>query len=287
MAVQINLYGKGGVGKTTLTANLSAALAEAGKRVMLVGCDLKTDTGTLIHGKSEVPTLFDYLRAGEIPKVSDVVVTGYRGIACVEVGDSLADDECATRSIGRAFELLRELDLVESLQSDYILYDIPGQIGCAGLVSYLNSSPLQRTFIVTSGDLMSFYAANSFIRSIIRQSGVTSTTIIGNALAGSFEESFVGDFARQVNARVACLIPQSLIVRHSELYGKTVIEAAPDSTQAQLYRRLAQQIIADRDHKNEGVPSPLSVAELKNWAQGWGDRLGELEFGIIKDGAGI
>lgn len=287
MTEQIAIYGKGGTGKTTLAANLSAALAETGKRVLLVGCDLKVDTGTLIHGQEQVQTLFDCLRNGEVPSINDIVVHGFRDIACVEVGDSLAEDECATKSIGRALELLRKLDLIRQLQPDYVVYDIPGEIGCTAITSYLNFLALQRTFIVTSGDLMSFYSANSFIRSVARQSGVTSTCIIGNALAGSFEESFVDDFASQVNARVAGLIPRSLVVRHSELYGKTVIELSPDSTQGRLYRRLAQQIITDRGHLLDGVPKPLSITALRKWARGWGDRLGELEFGIIQDGAGI
>jgi nitrogenase iron protein NifH len=287
MTEHIALYGKGGVGKTTLAANLSAALAEAGKRVVLVGCDLKADSGAMIHGRSQIPTLFDYLRAGQIPRLSDIVVPGYRGIACIEVGDSLAEDECAMHSIGRALTVLDELDPAESLHPDFIIYDIPGEIGCAGLASHLHISALQRTIIVTSGDLMSFYAANSFIRMIARQSGDTPTAIVGNALTGSFEESFVGDFARQVNTRVAGLIPRSLVVRHSELYGKTVVEAAPDSSQAQVYRRLARQLSEDRRDDTGISPKPLTVAELKGWAQGWGDRLGELEFGIIQDGAGI
>jgi nitrogenase iron protein NifH len=134
---------------------------------------------------------------------------------------------------------------------------------------------------------MSFYAANSFIRNIARQPGETSVAIIGNALTGSFEESFVGDFARQVKTKVAGFVPRSLVVRHSELYGKTTIESAPESTQAQLYRRLAHQIIAERANSQGDAINPLSVVDLKSWAHGWGDRLGELEFGIIQDGAGI
>jgi nitrogenase iron protein NifH len=287
MAEQITFYGKGGAGKTTLAANLSAALAEAGKRVMLVGCDLKADSGTLIHGNLQVPTLFDYVSAGVTPELGNIVVFGYQGIACVEVGDTFADDQCATRSIGRALGLLRDLDPAASLQLDYIVYDTPGEFGCADLATHLNIAERQHCFIVTSGDLMSFYAANSFIRSISRQPGVSRTSIIANALAGSFEESFVKDFACQVNARIAALIPRSLVVRHSELYGKTVIESAPDSAQSCYYRNLAHKIADERVGGKGGAPTPLAVAEIKTWARGWGDRLGELEFGIIQDGAGI
>jgi len=287
MTEQIAFYGKGGAGKTSLAANLSAALAETGKKVVLVGCDLKVDTGILIHGKEQVPTLFDYLLSGEIPRAEDIVVQGYRDIACVEVGDSLSGDECVTRIIGRALALLREIDLVAALHPDYVIYDIPGDIGCSAIASHLNILPTQRTYIVTSADLMSFYAANSFIRTVSRQPGVRTAALIGNALAGSFEESFVADFASQVNISVAGLIPRSLVVRHSELYGKTAIESSPESNQANYYRTLAQQILKGKGQQKPEALKPLSVAALRSWARGWGDRLGELEFGIIQDGAGI
>lgn len=287
MAEQITFFGKGGVGKTTLAANLSAALADAGKKVVLIGCDMKIDTGILLHGRAEIPTLLDFVRAGQTPQICDIVIPGYRGIACIEVGDSLVDDECATRNIGKALAVLHDLDLIGTLQPDYLVYDTPGEIGCAGLAAHLAFAASQRSFIVTSGDLMSFYVANSFIRNLARQPGETSVAIIGNTLTGSFEESFVADFARQVNTKIAGLIPRSLVVQHSELYGKTTIESAPESTQVQLYRRLAQQIIAEQATTQREALNPLPVADLRSWAHSWGDRLGELEFGIIQDGAGI
>lgn len=87
-------------------------------------------------------------------------------------------------------------------------------------------------------------------------------------MTGSFEESFVGDFARQVKTNVAGLGPRSLVVRHRELYGKTIIESAPESSQAQLYRRLVQYIIAERANSQGDVINPLSIGDLKNWAHG-------------------
>ena len=128
MAEQITLFGKGGVGKTTLAANLSAALAEAGQKVVLIGCDMKIDTGILVHGQAEIPTLLDYVRVGTPPKISDIAIPGYRGIVCFEVGDSLVDDECATRNIGRALGVLRDLNLIGNLKPDYVVYDTPGEI---------------------------------------------------------------------------------------------------------------------------------------------------------------
>lgn len=287
MTQHITIYGKGGVGKTTFGANLSAALAESGARVMIVGCDLKADSGFLLHGSSNVPTLLGALQSGAKLSAADLVTGGYRGIACLEVGDSLVEEECVTRSIGRGLRLLDTLGIFAELTPDFVIYDLPGAIGCSGITAHLDRSPFQRAFVVTSGDLMSFYAANSFFKTISRHDGFSSGALIGNGLSCSFEESFVEDFARQIKAPVASMIPRSLVVRHCELYGKTVIESAPHSNLAQVYRRLAGQIMTERHDGGASLPTPLSVPELRAWAKGWGDRLGELEFGILKDGAGI
>ena len=287
MTDHIAIYGKGGAGKTTLAANLAAALAEAGKRILLIGCDPKSDTGTLVHGAHSVPTLLEHLSAGKTPDLPDIMVAGYRGIACIEVGDAIAEEECASRRVGNALELLAELRIVQRLDPDCVLYDMPGTIGCSGIARHVFASNRQRNLIVATGDLMSFYAANSFIRHMAGQTGATNVSIVGNRLAGSFEESFVTDFARRVNVRVAALVPRSLVLRHSELYGKTVIESAPHSGHAQAYRKLARQIIEEEPALPGAPAHHLSPSELRSWAREWGDRLGELEFGILKDGAGI
>jgi nitrogenase iron protein NifH len=284
---QIILYGKGGVGKTTLAANLSAALAEAGKRVLLIGCDMKSDSSALLHERVQVLTVSDCLRRGGAVNVSDLVIEGYHGIACVELGDLLLDDECTSRTIGRALSLLQELDLFGLLQPDYVMCDIAGELGCTGVAAQLAVAPRQHSIVMTSGDLMSFYAANSYLRNIARLPGITSTAMVGNVVTGSFDEAFITDFARAVNVRVLGLIPHSLVVRHSELYGRTVLEASPETRQAQVYRRLARQIVQDSGNHHQAELTPLSVSELRRWAKGWGERLGELEFGIIQAGAGI
>jgi nitrogenase iron protein NifH len=254
---------------------------------MIIGCDLKADSGFLLHGSSNVPTLLGALQSGANLSAADLVIGGYRGIACLEVGDSLLEEECVTRSIGRGLRLLDSLGTFEELKPDFVLYDLPGAIGCSGITAHLERSPFQRAFVITSGDLMSFYAANSFFKTISRHDRFSSGALIGNGLSCSFEESFVDDFARQIKAPVASMIPRSLVVRHCELYGKTVIESAPHSNLAEVYRRLSGQIVQGRHDHKLTLPTPLSVPELRAWAKGWGDRLGELEFGILKDGAGI
>ena len=289
MAQHIAIYGKGGVGKSTLAANLSAALAEIGKRVVLVGCDPKSDSATLLHSGEQRPSVIDHIAAGKRISLDRLVTTGYRGISTIEMGDPFQTGECASHGLTKAFELLHELDALGRLNPDVVLYDIPGDHGCAGFASLISTSLVRQFLLVTSADVMSLYTANTIFRMIDRQRDgkQVAGALITNGLNGPFEESLVDDFARQVNSRVIGNIARSLVVKQCELYGKTVIEAAPLSNHAYVYRRLARHIVDDKVIASLPVPRPLPVSALKQWARTWGDRICELETGIIRDGGGI
>ena len=135
MAHHIAIYGKGGVGKSTLAANLGAALAEMDRKVVLIGCDPKSDCAALLHSGETRPSVIELIASGRRISLEEVVTKGYRGIACIEVGDPFHTGECASRGIGRAFELLHELDVFGRLAPDLVLYDIPGDPGCLGFTS--------------------------------------------------------------------------------------------------------------------------------------------------------
>ena len=287
MAQQIALYGKGGTGKTTIAANLAAALAEVGHRVLLVGCNPAADTSHLLVGEAVPQTLFAYLGAEVKPPVAEIITTGYRGIGCVEAGDAPGGESCTARSVTTALKLLQELAVLETFDPAYVLYDMPGDLGCIG-DGMLESLAIDISLVVTSADFQSLYAANRLIGQLSRLQHPGSLAIVSNGSISSFEDSFVADFALQVGVGIVAAIPRSLTVRHSELYGKTVIEAGPLSTHAYSYRKLARQVSDGGRLVREGLrPEPLPAATLKEWAHDWGKRLGELEFGIIQDGAGI
>jgi nitrogenase iron protein NifH len=289
MAHHIAIYGKGGVGKSTLAANLGAALAEMDKKVVLVGCDPKCDCTTLLHAGEPRPSVIELIASGKRVELDQVVTRGYRGIACIEVGDPFQTGECASRGIGRAFELLHELDVFGLLAPDLVLYDIPGDPGCLGFTRPIGNPLVRTALVVTSADVMSLSTANTIFRMIDRQrdGNPVPCALIANGLGGPFEEALTDDFALRVGSRVIGSIARSLVVKQCELYGKTVIEAAPLSNHSYVYRRLArhisdEQLIASLPH-----PRPLPPNDLKQWARSWGDRIYELENGVIRDGAGI
>lgn len=282
MAQQIAIFGKGGAGKTTIAANLSAAMAEAGKRVLLVGCSPTADSSYLLLGKASPHTLLDS-NAGT---PTDLVAYGYRNIGCIEAGDFHQSEPCASRSIAESLQNLNRLGVMKHYAADVVLYDITGDIGCGG-VALLGDLAIETALLVASADFQSMFAANRCATVISRVLPGTTLALVANGNVSSFEDSLVADYARRIGLPLAAAIPRSLVVRHSELYGKTVIEAAPLSTHAYAYRRLATWL-TNLPLGDSGKPlRPLSFDELKTWARSWGERLGELEFGIIQDGAGI
>ncbi len=123
--IKIAIYGKGGIGKSTTTANLAAALADEGLRVMQIGCDPKSDsTSLLVHGQ-EYPTVLDLMRTGdESITLDDMVHEGYKGVFCVEAGGPTPGIGCAGRGIITAFEKLEELNAYEIYKPDVVLYDV-------------------------------------------------------------------------------------------------------------------------------------------------------------------
>ncbi|HLO24998.1 MAG TPA: AAA family ATPase [Geobacteraceae bacterium] len=289
MAHHIAIYGKGGVGKSTVAANLGAALAEMDMKVVLVGCDPKCDCTTLLHNGEPRPSVIELIASGKRVELDRVVTRGYRGIACIEVGDPFHTGECASRGIGRAFELLHELDVFGLLSPDLVLYDIPGDPGCLGFIRPIGNPQVRTALVVTSADVMSLYTANTIFRMIDRQrdGNPVASALIANGLNGPLEEALADDFAHRISSRVIGTIARSLVVKQCELYGKTVIEAAPLSNHAYVYRRLARHIIDEKVISSLPAPAPLPPNDLKKWARSWGDRIYELEHGVIRDGAGI
>ena len=130
---KIAIYGKGGIGKSTTTSNLSAALASRGLRVMQIGCDPKADSTKNLMGGERIPTVLDQIREKEEGvTLDDIAFRGYGDVVCVESGGPTPGIGCAGRGIITAFEKLEELDAYETFQPDIVLYDVLGDVVCGG-----------------------------------------------------------------------------------------------------------------------------------------------------------
>ncbi|MDR1425224.1 MAG: AAA family ATPase [Azoarcus sp.] len=273
----IALYGKGGIGKSTTTSNISAALAEAGYRVIQIGCDPKSDSTNTLRGNHYLPTVLDSVRGGNKVRLEDISATGFKGILCIESGGPVPGVGCAGRGINAAVTLLQELHLFEEFKPDFVLYDVLGDVVCGGFAVPIRDGITDRAYVVTSSDFMAIYAANNLFKAVNKYAptgGAKLGGIIGNGLSAGYSNAIIDDFASRTGVSVAGYVPRSLMVSQSELYGKTVIEANPKSEHADIYRALAKHI-ADND--DLVIPQPLGTNDLRDWARDWGDRVFNLE----------
>lgn len=282
---QIAIYGKGGIGKSTTTSNISAALSTLGYKVMQFGCDPKSDSTNTLRGGDYIPTVLDTMREKKKVDVSDVIFPGFNGIHCVEAGGPAPGVGCAGRGIITAVSLFRQQNVFEDLDLDYVIYDVLGDVVCGGFAMPIREGIAEHVFTVSSADFMAIYAANNLMKGIKKYSnsgGALFGGIIANSINQSYSRDIVDDFALNTQTQIVEYVPRSVTVTQSELQGKTTIEAAPDSEQAEIYRGLAKKIAA---HEKSTVPSPLEVSDLQKWASKWADNLIEIESGGVYSGA--
>jgi nitrogenase iron protein NifH len=278
----IAIYGKGGIGKSTTTSNISAALADSGYRVIQVGCDPKSDSTTILRGGNDLPTVLDTLREQSRVRIEDISAVGYGGVLCIEAGGPVPGVGCAGRGINAAIELLHELKVFEEFKPDFVLYDVLGDVVCGGFAVPIRDGIADRAFVVTSSDFMAVFAANNLFKAINKYApsgGARLGGVIANSIQHSYSQPLIDDFAAQADVPVIGYVPRSITVAQSELFGKTVIEALPDSEQAGVYRNLARHIDENLDSV---IPKPLNGPELKKWARTWGDRIIAVETGVVK-----
>ncbi|MDR2772719.1 MAG: AAA family ATPase [Elusimicrobiota bacterium] len=280
---KIAIYGKGGIGKSTTTSNISAALSVLGYKVMQFGCDPKSDSTNTLREGNYISTVLDSLREDPNLKADKVVQKGFNGIFCFEAGGPAQGVGCAGRGITTAVSLFEQQNIFQDLDLDFIIFDVLGDVVCGGFAVPIREGIADHVFTVSSSDFMSIYAANNLFSGIKKYSnsgGALLGGVIANSVNQPYSKEIINDFVNKTDTSVIDYIPRSTTVTQSELQGKTTIEAFPNSNQAKIYMSLAQKIAA---HEISKTPSPLAVSSLRDWAAGWAKRLLAMETGEIQD----
>jgi nitrogenase iron protein NifH len=243
--IKIAVYGKGGIGKSTTVSNMSAALAESGLTVMQIGCDPKADSSRCLTGGAAIPTVLDTIRERGDVYLDDIVRRGAFGVLCVESGGPVPGVGCAGRGIITAFEKLEELKAYDEYSPDIVFYDVLGDVVCGGFAMPIRGGYAEEVLIVTSGEMMSLYAASN-IAGAVKQFGKRGYAglkgLIFNAKGFAGEREQVIKAAEEIGTGIFFELPRDGAVQSAEAEGKTVIEALPQSAMADHYRNLAKKI---------------------------------------------
>ena len=244
--LKVAIYGKGGIGKSTVTSNLAAAFATMGKKVIQIGCDPKADsTIQLRHGK-EIPTVLEmFQQKKQNLKLEDMVTVGYAGVVCVEAGGPTPGLGCAGRGIITALEKLEETGAYETYQPDIVLYDVLGDVVCGGFSMPMRKGYADQVFIITSGENMAIHAGANIAMAVenFKDRGYAQLGgLILNRRNVKNEDAKVEELAEDIHSKVIGTLSRSALVTDAEEQKKTVIEAYPDSEMAEEYRILAGEI---------------------------------------------
>jgi len=260
---QIAIYGKGGIGKSTTTQNLTAGLTEFGKNILVVGCDPKADSTRLLLGGLAQRTVLDTLRQeGEDIDLDAVVKTGFGNTKCVESGGPEPGVGCAGRGIITSIGLLERLGAyTEDL--DYVFYDVLGDVVCGGFAMPIREGKAQEIYIVASGEMMALYAANNIAKGVQKyanKGGVRLGGIICNSRNVDGELELLEAFAKELGTQLIHFVPRDNVVQRAEIRKKTVIEFEPEAKQADEYRALARKI---QENELFVIPKPMSQERLE------------------------
>ncbi|QDR82828.1 nitrogenase iron protein [Sporomusa termitida] len=260
---QVAIYGKGGIGKSTTTQNTVAALAEAGKHIMVVGCDPKADSTRLLLNGLCQKTVLDTLRdEGDDIDLDDILKPGFKNTMCVESGGPEPGVGCAGRGIITSINMLESLGAYTS-DLDYVFYDVLGDVVCGGFAMPIREGKAEEIYIVASGELMALYAANNIAKGIQKYAAsgkVRLGGIICNSRKVDNELPLLKAFAEELGSQLIYFVPRDNVVQRAEINKKTVVHFEPEAGQAEEYRNLAKAIDENRLFV---IPKPMTQDRLE------------------------
>ena len=252
--IKLAVYGKGGIGKSTITSNLAAAFAMRGKKVIQIGCDPKADsTINLLGGQPLLPVMDTLREYDDVSSLDEISKEGFGHVLCIETGGPTPGLGCAGRGILATFNLLEELELFESVEPDVVLYDVLGDVVCGGFAAPIREGYAEKVLIVTSGEKMALYAANNINTAVNNFADRGYAKVYGVVLnrrnvPNEYEK--VQSFTQEAGIDIVADIARSDDINTYEDQGMTVIEGDASLPISQAFFALADRLIEEEQHES-------------------------------------
>lgn len=262
---RIAFYGKGGIGKTTVAANISALFAKSGKRTLHIGCDPKADSTRLLTSR-RIPSILRQLGERDALTREDMLFTGVYGVQCVEAGGPEAGSGCAGLGITTAVEELQRAGVFDEAW-DVIVYDVLGDVVCGGFSVPMRSHYADRVYVVTSANYMSLYAANNILKGVARHSRDGEFLFGGflwNHIRDARDEKIAAAFMERTGGGALLSLEEDSRIACADFQGKLFTQVCPDSENAQRIRAAAARM---QEEKSGGNPRPLDEEELERFGR--------------------
>lgn len=262
--LRIAFYGKGGIGKSSIASNISAALSHLGLNVLHIGCDPKGDSTRTLLNKTVIPVMSLINENTLNMKRNLIVHKGYNGVSCIETGGPKAGVGCAGMGISILHDELNDLGILNE-SWDIIVYDVLGDVVCGGFAMPMRQNYIDQVYIVTSTEFMSIYAANNIMNSLHHFSAETNSIyggLILNHRSMNDNANIIHQFSIRTKSTIIGEIPYSKEIQIAELKGETLFQINPTTSLSETFLTLGKRIVTS---KKCDLPTPLSLEDLESF----------------------
>ena len=262
--MNIAIYGKGGIGKSTISSNVSVNLSLKGEKVLQIGCDPKHDSTLLLQEDgSNVTTVIQSLQKDCL--LDEIMTTGKHGVKCVEIGGPQPGLGCAGRGIISGLQKLDNFADYDTDDFDCVIYDILGDVVCGGFFEPLKKKMVDEMYVVTSGEFNSLFAANNLCKGYnncrLNERGIKFAGIIGNLRGIPKEEEIITMFCKSINVPLIAIIPRDNRIEECTIKGMPIADLFPDSDIKKNIDGICEYM---KMPKKDVIPVPLDLDEIRS-----------------------
>lgn len=267
MLQRIGFLGRGGVGKTILVSNISAALAKAGYHVLQIGNDISLNSTELLREHKEITAVLEEFREKYDICVEDYLVETPSGVYCLELGSIDPGAGCLARGLSIVDEMMAQQGLLEKYQIDIVIYDIAGDTPCTGYILPIREGVMDKVILVTNDRYPSVSTVNCLLSAVLRQGkNHPPVYLLENQTDCFSDRELLDDYAKETHLTLLGCVAYDALTERASLMDETVVCEYPQSRAAQELTALAKKIVAA---EKADEPKPFCRTELLTWQQQW------------------